>query len=152
MNNEKGFTLAEMIIAIGILMLASGFILQIFITSKTMNIRAYDLDKSVSLASSVVETFKTSDEPMRFNPDADYTLRTQIEKQVTLIQNYDQNWEALKVGSKEAVTYQMICVLERLENSQVVALNIRVEKKKANEPPKILYALKAAQYVAKVGD
>lgn len=152
MNNEKGFTLAEMIIAIGILMLASGFILQIFITAKTMNIRAYDLDKSVSLASSIVETFKASAEPMSFNPSEGYAIRTIDKDTVKLKQSYDQNWEALKIGSEVTATYQMTCVLKPQENNQVVAFTINIEKNKTGEAPKTLYTLQAAQYNQKAGD
>lgn len=152
MNNEKGFTLAEMIIAIGILMLASGFILQIFITAKTMNIRAYDLDKSVSLASSFVETFKASADPKTFNPSEGYVVRTQEVETVTLKQNYDKNWEALKKDSQLKATYQMTCVLKPLKNSQVLQLNITVEKVEQGAAAKVLYALQAAQYDQKAGD
>jgi len=58
MRDEAGFSLLEITISIAVLVLLSGFIVQMFVTSIHLNRRAYNLDMGVSAAIRAIETLK----------------------------------------------------------------------------------------------
>jgi prepilin-type N-terminal cleavage/methylation domain-containing protein len=57
-SEEDGFTLLEMILSIGIIALTSGFILQMFLVSETVNKRALDADMGLNAAIGAIEAVK----------------------------------------------------------------------------------------------
>jgi prepilin-type N-terminal cleavage/methylation domain-containing protein len=59
-RTRKGFTLAEMIISIGVVAIFSVIILQLFITAKNLNTSSRDLDRASSAAVNIAEMFKSS--------------------------------------------------------------------------------------------
>lgn len=52
---NKGFTLVEMIISVGILAVVSTFVLKVYLASNQLSQRAYQLDKSVQISRNLVE-------------------------------------------------------------------------------------------------
>lgn len=52
---NKGFTLVEMIISVGILAVVSTFVLKVYLSSNQLSQRAYQLDKSVQISRNLVE-------------------------------------------------------------------------------------------------
>lgn len=63
LKGNQGFTLVEMILAVGILALLSILVLQLFLTSTNMSQKAYDLDQAVLASKSAVENFKNHPTP-----------------------------------------------------------------------------------------
>lgn len=147
MKNQKGFTLVEMIIAIGILMIASGFILQIFMTAKTMNIRAHAVDQSVSLATSFVETVKaepvTSVEAIGLHM-AD-TMQTQAsENTLEVSQYYDQNWNLMSPAAKAQPSYILTGTLKEEPADKLLQIKVEIKELKQDQTEKSIYTLEAA--------
>lgn len=58
---RKGFTLIEIIVSIAIVSFLSIYLIQIFITAKNLNAMAYDLDNSVIVSKSVIESLSAGE-------------------------------------------------------------------------------------------
>ncbi len=58
-RNKKGFTLVELVISVCVMAIISVFMLQFFIGAKDLNRRAGDLDASVYMANSIMESIKS---------------------------------------------------------------------------------------------
>jgi len=97
LRDESGFSLLEITISIAVLVLLSGFIIQMFVTSIHLNRRAYNLDMGVNAAIRAIETLKG--EPM-------------IEG-VTIAHYYDSNWNLVSIEAElsEAHTEKVKFVL-----------------------------------------
>lgn len=65
-KGNKGFTLVEIIVALAILALLSGTLLQVFVLSSDMNSRADDLDRANVVATSMAEEFKSGANALAF--------------------------------------------------------------------------------------
>lgn len=60
-NKKKGFTLIEVIVSIAIVSVLSIYLIQIFITAKNLNAKAYDLDNAVIVSKSVMEALSSGE-------------------------------------------------------------------------------------------
>lgn len=150
MKNQKGFTLVEMIIAIGILMIASGFILQIFMTAKTMNIRAHAVDQSVSLGTSFVETVKASDQPLEGGLSAAYPSieqRKGEKGEQYFKQYYDQNWQILESSQQEKAQYYMEAQLKPEQEGALLGIHLAFMEIKKDKSERSIYTLEAAKII-----
>jgi len=98
MRDEAGFSLLEITISIAVLVLLSGFIVQMFVTSIHLNRRAYNLDMGVSAAIRAIETLKG--EPM-------------LTEGVLITHFYDSNWNLVTIEAElsEAHTEKVRFVL-----------------------------------------
>ena len=65
-TGEQGFTLAEMIISIGVLAVTGIVVLNLFLTARTLDRKAMELDRSVLLASGMIEAFKAGEDSLDF--------------------------------------------------------------------------------------
>jgi prepilin-type N-terminal cleavage/methylation domain-containing protein len=104
-KNNRGFTLVEVIIAIGIMAIASVVILQLFITAKNINQKANDLDKSILASTSIIELFKSGETPDDIKTDP-YIEHAKIDESNDIINiniYYDDNWNLLE--SKDGNLY-----------------------------------------------
>lgn len=93
MNNQRGFTLLEVIVALAIVAIVSGPLLQTFVTSAHVGQRTYQIDKASAAAVETVETIRglslesiTSGES-RFSYDEET-------KEYTRTDYYDGSWKA----------------------------------------------------------
>ena len=95
--NDKGFTLVEVMIAIMVLALASGFIAEMFLVSARVNQKAQDIDSGVMRAIGIIETFKKQDTPLQLADDVTsqdaYTSRE--DKALIMTGYYDGYWQPL---------------------------------------------------------
>lgn len=57
-NNRFGFTLAELIISVGTLAIVGILTIQFFLSAKDINIRSSELDHSVYLTNTIIESIK----------------------------------------------------------------------------------------------
>ena len=60
---RTGFTLAELVMSIAVLALAGVFLAQVFLSADRIATKASDLDRAVSLGTTVVEQWKASADP-----------------------------------------------------------------------------------------
>lgn len=97
-KNNRGFTLVEVIIAIGIIAIASVIILQLFITAKNINQKANDLDKSILASTSIIELFKSGKAPGDIKADSsmEYALIDESNNIINIYMYYDDNWSLIE--------------------------------------------------------
>jgi prepilin-type N-terminal cleavage/methylation domain-containing protein len=95
-NNNKGFTLIEVVTAFAVLAILSGTLLQMFVVSAKTNRKAYDMDKANVKAVEIGERYKVNpDEVQNFpelaGPNAD--VFTEPSSGVTTYTNYyNSDW------------------------------------------------------------
>lgn len=58
--NKKGFTLVELIIAVGVLAVAGVFLVQMFLSASVLSQKARDTDTALYHAQAIIEEFKIS--------------------------------------------------------------------------------------------
>jgi prepilin-type N-terminal cleavage/methylation domain-containing protein len=97
-KSNKGFTLAEMIISVALIAIMSIFILQLFITTRNLNQKAYDIDKAVSSAGSVLELFKSTQDPFEISKSKimKYALISRSGNELDLDLLLDNNWNVIQ--------------------------------------------------------
>lgn len=59
MRDDRGFTLVEIVISIGVLAVVSAFVIQLFIGSSNIQIKARDMDQASMQAQAALEYYKT---------------------------------------------------------------------------------------------
>jgi prepilin-type N-terminal cleavage/methylation domain-containing protein len=157
-NNRRGFTLVEMIIAIGVIAIFSGLVLQLFITAKNLNKVSGDLDRSTSVAVSVIETFKMSPDPESFfrNDFFSESDLTPVNGKLTAVTYFDGQWEKIVPAEKDrAVFILTITALDGVTAFNTTDLKVKititdeygVESRRGHE----LISLTASKFYVKEG-
>lgn len=93
LERQRGFSLVELILSIAVLAILSGFILQMFLTSAQVNVRADEFDQSTLLCESYIEAALASD---------DYEAKEIY---------YDRYWDETK---PELATYKLSFAAEQV--------------------------------------
>ncbi|MDR1642964.1 MAG: type II secretion system GspH family protein [Clostridiales bacterium] len=99
-SDESGFTLLEMIISIGILSMTSGFILQMFLVSATVNKRALDADMGLNTAIGAIEAIKGLSKFDDIKALTDYEVSVEGNK-VKVYEVFDSDWTPIKEGASD---------------------------------------------------
>ena len=63
LGHRKGFTLAELVMAIAVLSIAGVFLVQVFLSADRLATKASDLDRAVAACTTAVETWKAEADP-----------------------------------------------------------------------------------------
>jgi prepilin-type N-terminal cleavage/methylation domain-containing protein len=138
-KNNKGFTLVEVIIAIGVIAIASVIILQLFITAKNLNQKSSDLDKSILASTSIVELIKSGEAPgdIKANPSIEHALIDESNDIININMYYDDNWNLIE--SKDTnLFYTLTAVIspassinsKGIKTSMAYAIEVHVFKAK----------------------
>lgn len=93
-NNERGFTLVEVIVSVAVLCLVCGIILRLFVTSDDLRENNLDIEKAQVAVSNMMEQLKSSDEPL----PADMISEPDFDGSLTLTQYYDSEWKSVQSG------------------------------------------------------
>ena len=119
-KTDKGFVLAELIIAIALLSLVSGIILQLFLTASTTNKKAHNLDCASSCAVTAIEYMRSSPS-FNFSELDFFSLADikQSEEGAVITLFYDSNWNnipsvELDTGFVMTITVTTISELEEI--------------------------------------
>ncbi len=119
-KGNKGFTLVEIIVALAILALLSGTLLQVFVLSTDMNSRADDMDRANVLATSIAENFKSGANAIDFFNGQSVSVFSAAEftntgslRQYT--KRYPDDWDVTDVTSPRAFT--LTAQVERISNT-----------------------------------
>ena len=101
LKDNKGFTLVEVMIAILVLALASGFIAEMFLVAAKVNQKALDIDNSVMQAVGIIETFKKLRAPLDLAEDTAFenAYSQQEDDMLILTGYYDASWQSLAAQS-----------------------------------------------------
>lgn len=150
---QKGFTLVELIMSIGIIAILSCMVLQLFITAENLNKRSSDLDASVMKSESLIESFKSCNNPMEFvNQDA---MRGAVEhkdgKDVSFLLYYDDKWNLIKKDSSNTMAaFTIKLKLYQIDSEQFWKIKISVIKNKyrylEKNVGKDFYSIEASKY------
>lgn len=115
MRDKRGFTLLEVMVALAVLAIISGPLLQTFVTSAHVGRRSYDLDKAGSVAVATLEELKgyslaglTDTGGFTPNGDGGYTDRNDY---------YNTNWN--RVATQGESAFQVVSKLSTQSNAQV---------------------------------
>jgi prepilin-type N-terminal cleavage/methylation domain-containing protein len=104
---KKGFTLAEMIMAIGLLALFSVFIVQMFVKSDQLTRKARTLDQAVACASNLADLWKMDDSSGV--PEQVLDLRQNREPGKTGIVSLDQDFQ---ICQPDQAYYQAVLTIQ----------------------------------------
>ena len=131
-KNNKGFSLLEVIIAIAVLALLSGYVLQSFIVSQELNKRAADLDTATYKCVSIIERFKADHETIL---DSDYQRTGDTSWQMSSF--YSQDWQNCLESQSPAF---IITSIINKASSGIYTIDVTVNKK-TNDDEKPYYQL-----------
>ncbi|MEA4889480.1 MAG: type II secretion system protein [Clostridiaceae bacterium] len=142
-NGQRGFTLAEMIMAIAMLAFFSVFVVQMFAKANQLTIKASTLDQAVACASDLADQWKR--QPAADVPEVLLNLRTNRSAGRTETLGFDADFHLCAM--QEAV-YTAVLVLQPEEPSGLWQLQITLYgDEKADGNP--IYALTTDCYFAK---
>lgn len=104
-NQNKGFTLVEVVVSFAVLAIISGTLLQIFVTSGIVNQRTYELDKANALATQLLERFKAmpSDADVITYPELNGATRSSDLAGIHYEQYLDRTWQPTTFANREYV-------------------------------------------------
>ena len=120
-KTDKGFVLAELIIAIALLSLVSGIILQLFLTASTTNKKAHNLDCASSRAISAIEYMRSS--PSFNFAEQDFFSLADIQsggKDAVVTLFYDSDWNNIPASGSDRAFVMTINVTTLSELQQPV--------------------------------
>lgn len=75
-KKKRGFTLAEMIISVAILSVVSIYVLQMFVATKNLGIKSYEIDESVRISKNIIELLSSGQE---INKNSSYDIISSME-------------------------------------------------------------------------
>jgi len=104
-NQNKGFTLVEVVVSFAVLAIISGTLLQIFVTSGIVNQKTYELDKANALATQLLERFKAkpTDAEIITYPELAGVVPTNDSAGTHYLQYLDRTWQRTLYANREYV-------------------------------------------------
>lgn len=97
MSDSRGFTLAEVIIAIALLAVCSVYILEMFVVSDSLSDDTYRLDGAISNANNICQYLKASDSPEEFLSNPYIVMRGSLADGIYRDQLYfDSKWRQVE--------------------------------------------------------
>ena len=121
-NKKRGFTLAEMIIAVAILSVASMYVVQMLVVTKNLRTRSYETDMSVRISKNIIELISSgegvsdSNDELLLNMEAEdggYTL------------SFDEDF---KITDKKAALYKLSMTMDTKDGLDNI--NIKINRLK----------------------
>lgn len=105
MKKNDGFTLLEVIIAIAVLSIISVFILQMFMSSATLNARAKNADIAMTKAITEIESLKAYSSLSRYLMDNDNASGDSAMAEVNMY--YDKDWNSIGTGTQTNARFHL---------------------------------------------
>lgn len=105
-HKRKGVSLVELILSIAVLSILSVYVIQMFITSKTLNQKAEDLDYSVLISQTIFETVekdKTLDAVYN-SPLFKFAVSSNTDDKSLSVIYFDENWKPIPKGDNQVYT------------------------------------------------
>ena len=122
-KSDKGFTLVEVMIAILVLALSSGFIAEMFLVSARVNQRAQDMDSGVMRAIGIIETFKKQETPLKIADDVIFENAYSGSESGILVLTgyYDENWQPLPASAGVLPEGAVFCLTTNIYEDTAVS-------------------------------
>lgn len=121
-NKKRGFTLAEMIIAVAILSVASMYVVQMLVVTKNLRTRSYEIDRSVRISKNIIELI-SSGESVSDSKD-DLLLKMKSENGMYIL-NFDEDFN---ISDENNALYKLFMTMDTKDGLDNV--NIKINRLK----------------------
>ena len=122
-DKKRGFTLAEMIISVAILSVVTINVLQMFVATKNIVTKSYEMDEAVRISKNIIEFISTGQEIDK-NSSYDVISSMNYEGGVYTVE-FDKNFA---VSNSENALYKLTMTNVKKENLNDI--NIKIERLK----------------------
>jgi len=156
LKTRAGFSLLEIIMAVGLLSLVSVYMLQIFVTAHRLNQQTLDTDESVQISNTIIQAVDLS-------PTVDILLQQALLNKAVLTGNsklleieqwYNEKWipiDSKKENVENMAYYYLKVRVEPDETDQLTKVNVRVYRVKPyllrHEETTEIYHLSVVRYL-----
>ena len=121
-NKKRGFTLAEMIIAVAILSVASMYVVQMLVVTKNLRARSYEIDRSVRISKNIIELISSGESVT--NSKDDLLLKMKSENGMYIL-NFDEDFN---ISDENNALYKLFMTMDTKDGLDNV--NIKINRLK----------------------
>ena len=121
-NKKRGFTLAEMIIAVAILSVASMYVVQMLVVTKNLRTRSYEIDRSVRISKNIIELISSGESVT--NSKDDLLLKMKSENGMYIL-NFDEDFN---ISDENNALYKLFMTMDTKDGLDNV--NIKINRLK----------------------
>lgn len=121
-NKKRGFTLAEMIIAVAILSVASMYVVQMLVVTKNLRTRSYEMDRSVRISKNIIELISSGESVT--NSKDDLLLKMKAENGMYIL-NFDEDFN---ISNENNALYKLFMTMDTKDGLDNV--NIKINRLK----------------------
>lgn len=121
-NRKRGFTLAEMIIAVAILSVASMYVVQMLVVTKNLRTRSYEIDRSVRISKNIIELISSGESVT--NSKDDLLLKMKAENGIYIL-NFDEDFN---ISDENNALYKLFMTMDTKDGLDNV--NIKINRLK----------------------
>lgn len=118
-KRKKGFTLAEIIISVAILSVVSVYLLQMFVSTKNLADKSFEIDQSVRISKNIIELLSSGEKISKDNTNK--LLSNMNLENGNYILNFDDKFE---ITTREKSSYRLNLELNQKEGLNNI--NIKV--------------------------
>ncbi|SKC45515.1 prepilin-type N-terminal cleavage/methylation domain-containing protein [[Eubacterium] yurii] len=121
-KKRSGFTLAEMIIAVAILSVASMYVVQMLVVTKNLRTRSYEIDRSVRISKNIIELISSGESVT--NSKDDLLLKMKAENGMYIL-NFDEDFN---ISDENNALYKLFMTMDTKDGLDNV--NIKINRLK----------------------
>lgn len=121
-NKKRGFTLAEMIIAVAILSVASVYVVQMLVVTKNLRTRSYEIDRSVRISKNIIELISSGES---VSDSKDELLLKMKSEDGRYILNFDEDFN---ISDENNALYKLFMTMDTKDGLDNV--NIKINRLK----------------------
>ena len=121
-KKRSGFTLAEMIIAVAILSVASVYVVQMLVVTKNLRTRSYEIDRSVRISKNIIELISSGES---VSDSKDELLLKMKSEDGRYILNFDEDFN---ISDENNALYKLFMTMDTKDGLDNV--NIKINRLK----------------------
>lgn len=121
-KKRSGFTLAEMIIAVAILSVASVYVVQMLVVTKNLRTRSYEVDRSVRISKNIIELISSGESVSDSNDDL--LLKMKVEDGRYIL-NFDEDFN---ITQEKDALYKLFMTMDTKDGLNNI--NIKINRLK----------------------
>jgi len=121
-KKKRGFPLAEMIIAVAILSVASMYVVQMLVVTKNLRTRSYEIDRSVRISKNIIELISSGESVT--NSKDDLLLKMKAENGMYIL-NFDEDFN---ISDENNALYKLFMTMDTKDGLDNV--NIKINRLK----------------------
>lgn len=154
-KNRKGFSLLEIIMAVGLLSLVSVYTLQIYVTAHRLNQQTLDLDESIQIASTVMQLVDgSSQDELLLHPVFDHAHVNKSGDGLEIEQWYNDTWKPVdqeQENDNSTAVYHLQVNIEPHQLKELQQVTVNIDRVKPylmrHEAHTELYRLSSFRYI-----